>query len=371
MNTHEFDGLNLRLIGGLLNLKDKCLYYEKLYLSPEQFNLNLKNYKFIYYHSFFSLIRDICDLTILFITNEELANVTDRSGFSDLLGQLLSENHYGKIIETNSGDVELNEDNLKISHNELRELFVWKYNQILGSHFLDFKVSVFSGFERFMTEISDNYCQYEQAAILKSRKNKIERALKNLASSNDDDKFEKTVDKIIKLPGRYISFPDKINCIRKKILLDKYSRSISKDCEIIDFLRLQRNTIHNSGMHSGESVFLEVNGLNFTLEKNKAAKSDDWMNDIKLFGTLIDIYSAIISAIPNVYFYDLVKEEVNFFVIDEMINAIKNPEIIINKPFVFCDVDLGVIISRIKEKFVLTNESEIDRSILIKLMLNL
>ena len=52
-------------------------------LFNQYFCINNNNWKFIYYDSFFSLVRDVTDLSLFFIINEEISNTIERKPFED------------------------------------------------------------------------------------------------------------------------------------------------------------------------------------------------------------------------------------------------------------------------------------------------
>lgn len=306
-----FDKNNKNKIGSLLELKDKCYYYEEDRFTF-LFNINKNNWSFIYYHSFFSLVRDISDLSLFFIINEEISNSIKRKPFDDLMIELITNKHYKNEIFVNEKSIKFNEKKLKHTYNELQDLLIWKYNEILNSQLFDFSNSIFSAFEFWIAKLFDKLSNDSDTenTLINSRKDKYIKLIEEYNQCNEEDK-SKILTKIMKLQGLYISFPDKINNIFKLLNKDKYikNRNISDDKRLIDFLRTSRNTIHNVGFHHGKDMNFEFNGKKYELIQDKAQFIENHNDMILMYGELVDIYANILVSIDDITVEDYVKEE--------------------------------------------------------------
>lgn len=308
---YKFDKNNKDKIASFLEVKDKCFYYEEKLLG-NLFQINNNNWKFIYYHSFFSLIRDVSDLSLFFLINEEISNSIERKPYPDLIIDIITNGHYKNSITINEKKIDFNINKIKQTTDELKELLVWKYNEILGSQLLDFSTSIFSAFEFWISKLYEKYCNEIKEKMLNSRKQKYKKLIDkyNLLDENEEEK-DKILIKIIKAQGIYFSFPDKLNSIFKVINKEKYtqSRNIQKDKDLIDFLRASRNTIHNTGIHIGKNLNFEFNGTIYKLLNNKPQFIQNHSDMILMYGELIDIYANILYSIEDIEIQVYIKEE--------------------------------------------------------------
>ncbi|EMN7257863.1 hypothetical protein WB876_004217 [Vibrio vulnificus] len=299
----DFDSNNKSRIGAFLSLKDKCFYHESERLGI-RFHVNNNNLPFIYFSSFFSHMRDVCDLSILFLINEEVSNSIGRKPYPKLIEEVVSEGFYSKKIMVNNDEVVFENIKIKFTLEEIRDLFVNKFNGMLGSQILDFQVSAFSSFEFWVSKIYEMNKEKIESDLMKSRELKYSKLIDKYREASESDK-SKILQKIIKLPGGFVSFPDKLNCIFKLVDKDKYRRNINEDKDIISFLRANRNTVHNGGVHKGKDHLLLHNNKSFVLESDKPAYNENYNDLIALIGELVDIYSEILfsldSMTPDLY----------------------------------------------------------------------
>ncbi len=261
-----FDTINKDKIGALLNLKDKCHFYEMDLFN--QFScINNNNWNFIYYHSFFSLVRDITNLSLFFIINEEISNTIERKPFEDLFSDIIFNRHCKDEILINGKKLKLLSNIIPFRYMETTDLLIWKYNEILNSQLYDFSISIFSAFENWISSLYKELNNPNEKSLLESKKKKIEKLIQQYNEPTINNKDE-ILDKMIKL-NSYISFPDKLNSIFSIIDKNEYekNRDIKKDKEIINFLRVSRNTVHNSGIHEGKYLSLESNGKKYVLRR--------------------------------------------------------------------------------------------------------
>lgn len=290
----KFDTNQCNLLREFLKLKEKCFFWEKNFLGEGFYTTNQNKYNFIFYHSFYSSFCDVIDLQIFFLVNEELSNITGRCGFDELWNQVFE------------GDVEKEKYHLSGSHYvDMKDLFIWRYNPILGSLMLDFLVSAFSDFENWISKLFDEICDEQRKIMNNSRKEKIKKcievAYKNKKSDFiqlSDDEMEDLISKINSIPKYdYFSFPDKLECIYKVIDKESYKRNWKEDKSLVSFLAARRNTVHNQGIHTSKNKELRFKDRVYILEQGKPYKVDKYTDDLSLIGELIDIYTELLKSI--------------------------------------------------------------------------
>lgn len=290
----KFDINQCNLLREFLKLKEKCFFWERNFLGEGFYNTNQNKYNFIFYHSFYSSFCDVIDLQIFFLVNEELSNITGRCGFDELWNQVFE------------GNVEKYKYHLSGSHYvDMKDLFIWRYNSILGSLMLDFLVSAFSAFENWISKLFDEICDEQRKIMNNSRKEKIKKYIKvNYENKKSDftqlsnDEMEDLISKINSIPKcDYFSFPDKLECIYKVIDKENYKRNWNEDKNLVIFLAARRNTVHNQGIHTSKNKELRFKDRVYTLEQGKPYKVDKYTEDLSLIGELIDIYTELLKNI--------------------------------------------------------------------------
>lgn len=291
---YEFDENNCALIGGFLALKEMCFFYEKHFLSEVFFNTNLNKFDFIYYRSFYSDFRDVCDLPLFFLINEEISNAHGR----DHLPKIIKQAFKSKSFTTYFQDEEKPQRE-EHQYKDIIELLKYRYNGIVGSAMLDFTVSSFSVFDRWINVLYEKACSNHKEKIINSRVEKISVQLKKYKQSSEEHSAEEISKKILSIPGKFISLPDKINGIYELIDKKSYVRDFRKDIDIIDFLSKKRNTVHNLGEHRGQNQTITVDEIDHELSTGKPAHSASWLNSLELIGHLLKIYTELLSSIPN------------------------------------------------------------------------
>lgn len=292
----KFDSKIKTLIGGLLELQDECYHQENFFLGESFFNINKNKLGFIYYHSFYSLFRDICSTPLYFLINEEVSNAHGRDYFPVLLNEIINEGHY--TVKKKHHSYNQNID-LQHTYEELSHLLINNYNELFGSQMLDFQISSYSAFENWITKLYNSLCPDHKTEIIEKRKAAIKNLLKTYNSNPSDIELDKTVTNLFEIKGDFISFPDRVNEIYKKIDHSLYKRTINKDKDIILFIGKIRNTVHNSGIHNGKNSSINVNGHTHNLEKGKPYKSPSWIETLKLTKELILIYTELLKSIPD------------------------------------------------------------------------
>lgn len=296
----QFDSNQCNLLKSLLDLKETCFFWEKNFLGEAFYNTNQNQYSFLYYQSFYSSFRDVIDLVIFFLVNEEISNSTGRSGFEKLLKQVLT-------IDTSKRNFYSNEKHFR----DLKYLFINHYNSMLGSMMLDFTVSSFSTFENWINYLFESdLCKEQKNLIIESREKNIRNVLV------DKSNIEEKLNKIMKLrTGNFFSLPDKLECIYKMINDNKrkYKEDWKNDKEIIDFLAARRNTVHNQGIHRGKDKVREVNNKKFILREGSPYNTNSWIDDIKILEELIRIYTNLLDSIPK----ETRRKNINSFIIPQ------------------------------------------------------
>lgn len=291
---NQFDEKNCSLIGAFLELKDRCYSWEKSFLGEAFYNTNRNKFDFICYTSFYSGFRDVCDLPLFFLINEEISNSHERNLFPPLMEQVFKNDRFV------SGTCEQGDEwpLRAVRHRQdLENLLVFQYNEVFASSLLDFIVSAFSVFEYWIDRLYTTVCKDHENRVLESRIAGISKELKKYAASPTEDALKTIAQKILSKTGKFISFPDKINGICEHIDKNKYQRDLKKDLEIVSFISRQRNTVHNLGTHRGADVRIILDGVEHFLEKGKPQKSESWVHTLGLVGQLIEIYTAILLSL--------------------------------------------------------------------------
>lgn len=333
-----FDKNNIRLISSFLKLKDYCYYFEKYFLGEGFHQTNLNKLSFVHYASFYSSFADVCDLPIFFLINEEISNEHKRDFAYSILTEALASENFKGVYDGRENDVS-NKNSIHIQ--EIRHLLSKKYNPIVGSMMLDFSVSSFSVFEYWIDHFYNMLCQNHREKIIESRKDKKRKIIEKYK-----DDLDSCIDKISKIPGDFISFPDKLNGVLDFVNKENYKRDLEHDKKIIEFLGKRRNAVHNLGIHRGQDCELINKDIKFRLEKNKPAACDSWANCLDLTGELIKIYTAILSSMDSKTVESFVDPRIDY----RMVGILKES---IDHCFVFPDPrDDGMPIEMFKKMLI-------------------
>lgn len=301
-----FDKNQCILLKGFLDLKDSCFFYEKECHGEEWYQRN-KSLGFAC-KNFYSSMRAVIDLPIFFLVNEELSNITGRSGFCELWKQIFDISNTRHIE-----DMEHFQD--------LINLFRFNYNNMVGSMMLDFHVSAFSVFDNWVNILFEAISEKQREDMLLSRKEKYKKILLSYKENTEENIENEIIEKLMKLSGKYFSIKDKFECIIKNIndnSQNKYGRDLKKDREIIEFLGAKRNTIHNLGINrTGSEKKIELNNREFHIEKNKPYISDNYVDDLKMIEELIKIYTELFKSLDcetrNLYVDFILENEHTYY----------------------------------------------------------
>lgn len=292
----SFDGNHKKILSAFITLKNKCTYLER-YAFRDLYIINKNRFEFVYANTFYSHMRDVCDLSIVFMINEEISNATGRNLCGDLLCELLTEKQLTRKIGFNSASHVVDKDDFKGTLSDIQQLMRFRINHMVGSHMHDFSISAFSAFENWISMLYSSFSLEFEKYYYESKLKKTKRLLECYATAKDQEAKDKIIGRMMKLPGSYVSFPDKLNAVLKKLKPNTYPRNLDEDKRIIEFLRIHRNTVHNGGIHHGKPTSINYHGVDFTLETGKPLYNHSWSESIELTGELIDIYTNIVTSI--------------------------------------------------------------------------
>ena len=294
----EYQDGNKHRIGAFMSLVDICNYYESKHFVSDAEELGFPEQP-VQISSFFGHVRTICEQSLMFFICSEVSNSVQALPWKALLKQIFEQGYYNDTIKIEGDLVWLHKEFIAQSLGSLQDLFVNRYDQTVGSHILDFNISMFSSFERWITKLAENYENEMIEKYTVSRLKKCQKYLDGYERSTTREDKEKYLNKLRTVPGNYLSFPDKFNFILSKIDDENYPREKKKDKELIEFLRISRNTVHNGGIHKGEDTEYLHGDVIHRLHKNKPMHYSDYNDLIKLYAEVIEIYNAIISSLKD------------------------------------------------------------------------
>ncbi|MHA6195038.1 hypothetical protein ACX3YG_11775 [Pseudomonas wadenswilerensis] len=303
-----FDDNHKKIIAAFMVLKNKATILEKHTLRGN-YQINKNRLPFIEIRNYYAALRDVCDLPIVFMVNEELSNTAARHLCPELLIDMMEERLLTPGVQVDGKPATLVHEDFEASLSDIRALFVDRINGMVGSLMLDFTVSVFSCFEHWITKLYDGYAERLEAAYERSRKDKVVKLLERYGMLKSDEERSKCLKEMLDVRGPYRSFPDKINALYKLADEKKYGRNINHDKDIIRFLGACRNTVHNSGLHRNGSLQITCNGITYFLETDRPWYTDSYPQSIALLGELSDIYSHLIRSLDD-FPLEAVSEEI-------------------------------------------------------------
>ena len=276
----KYDINNSKRIYNLIVLKGKCLKY-----SNEHTQLIISKFEtppIFKETNFFIGISDVIDNLLFFFLNDEVsASLENRGPLGDIIACSIED--HGNINDAAA---------LTLAIPDIQDLFSNRTDFMIGSNFLDFTVSSYSVFEKWISDI------YEELRERKPSKNKKANELRRLISQyNKSDELEKeiVIKKIMDNCSSYVSGSEKIE-FSMSMLTNSYERDIKRDREIIRLYRSQRNTIHNLGIHTKQSIApININGIDISLNEGHPFTPNDFNSNIYICDELIEIYRAIIN----------------------------------------------------------------------------
>lgn len=275
----KYDVNNSKRIYNLLVLKGKCLKYSNEHTALACSVIDLP--EFFSSTNFFSSMSDSIDISLFFFLNDEVsASLDNRGPLGDIMACALEE--HGKEQDASS---------LRLAVSDTQELFRDRTDFMIGSSFLDFTVSSFSVFEKWVCNL------YGEVRERKPTKNKKLKELDKLISRyNETDVSERSViaQKIMDSCSSYISSSEKIE-FSMSMLTDGYERDAKRDRDIINLYRSKRNTIHNLGVHAHKSIGpINIQGIELGLKEGMPSFTKDFNSSIYMCDELVEIYRAMI-----------------------------------------------------------------------------
>lgn len=273
MKIKDFDKNNKERIYNLLVLKGEAL------IKANFLALNQGIKEGEEYSNFFSTISNQIDMLVIYFINDEIsASLKNRGPFPELIQDVLNDHKKYEDFKK-----------LEFAKKDLVDLFANRTDFIIGSNFLDFKVSSFSTFEYYIDKL------YDELIIKYPRSNRNENNLVKLLDkykmAEDDLDRINIIDKIKKI-SFYVSTAEKINYVFSKCAFDNDKLNEYKD--FINFYRAQRNTVHNLGIHKGKTQSCIIDGIEKTLENGKPFYCDNFNSDISECKKLMDIYEDVL-----------------------------------------------------------------------------
>lgn len=150
---------------------------------------------------------------------------------------------------------------------EISNLYINRNDEIIGSMFLDFTVSIFSALEMFLSDVY----------YLKATKARISKDTKHFRGN---------------IPAK-----EKINtvlnlCVNAADPITKNDKAAFM--KTIDVLREMRNTIHTLGIYTkNKDITYTIEGMTVYLRKNKPVTTSDYRFQLMMCKEIIDIYRKI------------------------------------------------------------------------------
>jgi hypothetical protein len=282
LNKNKYDMNNGKRIYNLMVLKGKCLKYshELMLESCSRFDFPSE----FLGSNFFIAMSDAIDNLLFFFLNDEVsASLENRGPLGDILDCSINEHRA-------VGDFEY----ILYSYKDIQELFNNRTDFIIGSYFLDFTVSSFSVFEKWVCKA------YEEVRKRKPSKSGKVKNLKKLlnqynnTNESQESEREEILQKIMNSCSTYVSSAEKIDFVIS-MLSEHYSRCKVRDREIIKMYRSKRNTIHNLGIHDHESLEpINIRGIDIMLLQGNPSYTEDYNSNIYICDELVEIYKAMI-----------------------------------------------------------------------------
>lgn len=269
---NKFDKNNKERIYNLLVLKGEALL-------KGQFLAMLKSTRSgESYNNFFTAISDQIDSLLIYFINDEIsASLFERGPLIDLIEKVKNDHYSDEHFKI-----------LQYAIVDLQDLFANRTDFIIGSNLLDFKVNTFSAFEKYVEQL------YEKLVLDMPRSNKKENKLIELirqySEGTNDKEKALTLDKIKRI-SFYVSSSEKIEYVLSNSGIHK--EKIDETRAFLNFYRNQRNTIHNLGVHKGESQSVVVNHIEIVMENGKPSYTENHKSAIFACRTLMDIYESM------------------------------------------------------------------------------
>lgn len=181
------------------------------------------------------------------------------------------------------------------------------FNSVLAPYFLDMYFGIWCCFESAINSITKSEETLIKEELENSKFKEYKKFITNtlLADIEDvlpSDKIDKIIEEkrkeIIKRNAVYISFPDRMNYLFKK-MKDYYRRDIKQDKNTLLFLGALRNTVHNNGKHLKGNMQIELGGKIFRLRENEVVYFERYIDSVTLLNELFYIYFEILRYVTK------------------------------------------------------------------------
>jgi len=249
-------------------LKGKCLQYHN-----DLIRSIIINEPIFFSKTFYSSMSDTIDNLLFFFLNDEVSASLDNRG------------PLGDIIDCEDFPL------YKLVNSDVEKLFQERTDFIIGSYFLDFTVSSFSVFEKWICNM------YEELRPRKPSKGKkakrLEKLIEQYYQTSSPSEKSLILEKIMVGCSAYVSSSEKIEFCMSRLTND-YKRDVKKDKKIINLYRNQRNTIHNLGVHKNKSIEpISIKGIDMDLKEGLPSFTEDRNSHIYICDELVEIYRAM------------------------------------------------------------------------------
>lgn len=268
-NENDPNKIHGKFIYSLLKLKARCLgeHRDLIYAMEEVYNCEIDSAS-----SFFSNLSDQIDPLLVYFLNEEYSKKRSyKECLEPIIFNAIKENHQGHDFSL--------ELNLKAARTDTEDVFENRMNFITSSNFLDFTVSSYSVFEKWMGKIYEALRTSEPSSGRK--KLHMEKLVQQYGKAKDQEARDKILGKMMGNFSAYVSSSEMIQFVLARTNKE-YPRDKDRDRKVIEFYGARRNTIHNLGTHTRKTIQpITIDETTIKLEHLRAAFTTD-------FNTLID-----------------------------------------------------------------------------------
>ena len=277
----EFDKNHGSFVYSLMRLKARCLAE---HLGLVQAAEVIYDFKRTEEGSFFSNLSDQIDVMLVCLLNQ---NFNRKYSYKEYLEPIILKS-FQEFHKTQNEGLEIA---LKMARDDLDDVFNNRLNFITSSSLVDFTVSTYSVFEKWMGKLYSKVIEHHPRS--EKKKADLIKLIDKFGKEEDKTKKDNILNKIMKDCSSYVSSGEQIQYILLR-LDDEYPRDVKEDDLLIRHYAARRNTIHNVGIHIRESLPpLQINGKEIRLEQGKAAYAEDFNSLIEHCEKLLDIYGAV------------------------------------------------------------------------------